>query len=167
MLKFTFPSNVLKNIYFSLIYPYYTYCNLVWGSADSTHIDILIKLQKKAVRLISKVGYLDHTEPLFNNLKLLQVHEIYNYNCAKFIYQCERNKSLQNFKVKLNTNSSFHDHDTRYKDLLRKPKGRLKLFDNTVIERGIEIWNSLHESIKKATTILSFKTHLKAYILNN
>ena len=25
MLKFTFPSNVLKNIYFSLIYPYYTY----------------------------------------------------------------------------------------------------------------------------------------------
>ena len=38
MLKSTFPSDVLKNIYFSLIYPYYTYCNLVWGSAVSTHI---------------------------------------------------------------------------------------------------------------------------------
>ena len=172
MLKFTFPSNVLKNIYFSLIYPYYTYCNLVWGSADSTHIDILIKLQKKAVRSISKVGYLDHTGPLFNNLKLLQVHEIYNYNCAKLLYECDKNinvinKGLKNFKVKLNTNGSFHGHDTRNKDLLRKPKGRLKLFDNTVIERGIEVWNPLHESIKKATTILSFKTHLKAYILNN
>ena len=169
MLKCTFPSNVLKNIYFSLIYPYYTYCNLVWGSADSTHIDILIKLQKKAVRSISKVGYLDHTGPLFNNLKLLEVHEIYNYNCAKFMYQCykNKNKSLKNFKDKLNTNGSFHDHNTRIKDLLRKPKGRLKLFDNTVLERGIEIWNSLHDSIKKAATFLSFKNQLKSYMLNN
>ena len=167
MLKFTFPSNVLKNIYFSLIYPYYTYCNLVWGSADSTHIDILIKLQKKAVRSISKVGYLDHTGPLFNNLKFLEVHEIYNYNCAKFMYQCYKNKSLKNFKDKLHTNSSFHDHDTRIKDLLRKPKGRLRLFDNTVLVRGIEVWNSLHDSIKKAATFLSFKNQLKSYMFNN
>ena len=108
MLKFTFPSNVLKNIYFSLIYPYYTYCNLVWGSAVSTHLDILIKLQKKAVRSIGKVGYLDHTGPLFNDLKILQVHEIYNYNCAKFSYQCYYSKSLKNFKDKLCTNSNFH-----------------------------------------------------------
>ena len=47
MLKFTFPSNVLKNLYFSLIYPYYTYCNLVWGNAASIYLDSLIKLQKK------------------------------------------------------------------------------------------------------------------------
>ena len=167
MLKFTFPSNVLKNIYFSLIYPYYTYCNLVWGSADSTHIDILIKLQKKAVRCISKVGYLDHTGPLFNNLKLLQVNEIYDYNCAKFIYQCYNNMSLKNFKDKLCTNSNYHDYNTRIKDLLRKPKGRLKMFDNTVLERGIEVWNSLHDSTKKAATILSFKAQLKAYMMNN
>ena len=58
MLKFTFPSNVLKNIYFSLIYPYYTYCNLVWGSAVSTHLDILIKLQKNQSGLSAKLDIL-------------------------------------------------------------------------------------------------------------
>ena len=167
MLKFTFPSNVLKNIYFSLIYPYFTYCNLVWGSAVSTHTDILVKLQKKAVRSISKVGYLDHTAPLFNNLKLLQVHEIYNYNCAKFIYQCYNNKSFKNFKDKLCTNSDYHDHNTRSKDLLRKPKGRLKLFDNTALERGIELWNTMFDCTKNASTILSFKSQLKSYMMNN
>ena len=85
------------------------------------------------------------------------------------MYQCykNKNKSLKNFKDKLNTNGSFHDHNTRIKDLLRKPKGRLKLFDNTVLERGIEIWNSLHDSIKKAATFLSFKNQLKSYMLNN
>ena len=83
------------------------------------------------------------------------------------MYQCDKNKSLKNFKDKLNTNGSFHDHNTRIKDLLRKRKGRLKLFDNTVIERGIEVWNSLHDSIKKAATFLSFKNQLKSYMLNN
>ncbi|CAL4140717.1 unnamed protein product, partial [Meganyctiphanes norvegica] len=29
MLKFTFPSNILKSLYHFLIYPYYTYCNLI------------------------------------------------------------------------------------------------------------------------------------------
>ena len=86
MLKFIFPNNVLKNLYFPLIYPYFTYCNLIWGSAAITHLDPLIKLQKKAVRIICKVGYLDHTEQIFNNLKLLQVNEICHFNCAKFIY---------------------------------------------------------------------------------
>ena len=167
MLKFTFPSNVLKNLYFSLIYPYYIYCNLVCGSAVSTHIEILVKLQKKAVRSISKVGYLDHTGPLFDNLKLLQVKEIYDFNCAKFIYQCYNNKKLKNFKDKLHTNSSYHDYATRNKELVRKPESRLKIFDNTVIERGIEIWNSLHDCIKNVTTIFSFKSQLKAYMMNN
>ncbi|CAL4144109.1 unnamed protein product [Meganyctiphanes norvegica] len=85
MLKFTFPSNILKSLYHSLIYPYYTYCNLVWGCASNIHLETLVKLQKKAVRIICKAGYYDHTESLFNNLKLLQVKEIYDFNCAKFI----------------------------------------------------------------------------------
>ena len=88
------------------------------------------------------------------------------------MYECDKNinvinKGLKNFKVKLNTNSSFHDHNIRIKDLLRKPKGRLKLFDNTVLERGIEIWNSLYDSIKKSAMFLSFKNQLKSYMLNN
>ena len=83
------------------------------------------------------------------------------------MYQCYNSKNLDNFKDKLYTNSDYHDYNTRNKDLLRKPKGRLKLFDNTVIERGIEIWNSLHDSLKNTPTILSFKAQLKAYMLNN
>ena len=165
-LKFTFPSNVLKNIYYSLIYPYYTYCNLVWGGTYDRHLEPLILLQKKAIRLISKVGYFDHTEPLFSNLKLLPVHEIYNFNCAKFIYQCKNYNSLQNFKDNIRTNSSYHDYNTRNNDSLRKPKGRLMQFNNSFMSHGIVIWNTLIDNIKNASTILSFKARLKVYIMN-
>ena len=47
MLKFTFPSKILKSLYHSLVYPYYTYCNLIWGNAPSTYIEPLVLLQKE------------------------------------------------------------------------------------------------------------------------
>ena len=119
-----------------------------------------------AVRLIIKAGYLDHTPPLFRNLKLLPVHEIFNYNCAKFIYQCYNNNSLRNFKDNLRTYSSYHNYNTRNKDSLRKPKGRLMKFSNSFMSHGIEIWNTLVDKIKNATSILSFKALLKGYIIN-
>ena len=71
MVKYTFPSDILKSIYYSLIYPYYMYCNIIWGSAANVYLERLINLQKKSVRIICKTNYYDHTEPLFNNLKLL------------------------------------------------------------------------------------------------
>ena len=167
LLKFTFPEKILKNIYFSLIYPYYTYCNLVWGSTANIHLDLLIKLQKKAVRNICKARYLDHTQPLFDRLKLLQVDEIYRFNCAKFVYKCYNTSSLDNFKTQLNTNSNFHNYNTRNKEYLRRPMVRLSQFHNSFLSSGIEIWNSLHDSIKNCPTLTSFKSLLKAYMLNN
>ena len=167
MLKFTFPSNILKSLYHSLIYPYYTYCNLVWGCASNIHLETLVKLQKKAVRIICKAGYYDHTESLFNNLKLLQVKEIYDFNCAKFIYQCYNSNTYLYFKAKLLTNSSFHNYETRNRDLLRKPNVRLQKFMNSFLNNGIVMWNKLHDSIKESPTTLSFKTIVKAFILNN
>ena len=35
------------NIYYTLIYPYLIYCNLVWGGAASVHLNKLLLLQKK------------------------------------------------------------------------------------------------------------------------
>ena len=30
MLKFTFPTRILKSLYYSFVYPYFNYCNLIW-----------------------------------------------------------------------------------------------------------------------------------------
>lgn len=73
MLKYTFPTSALKTIYHSLIYPYYTYCDLIWGCAANTHLEPLVLLQKKCIRNISKAGYIDHTEPLCSEHKVLTV----------------------------------------------------------------------------------------------
>ena len=56
--------NSLRTLYYSFLYPYFDYCIEVWGSATDSHIQTLIKLQKKAIRIISSLGYLSHTGPL-------------------------------------------------------------------------------------------------------
>ena len=39
-------NNTMRNLYFTLIYPYLIYCIEVWGNPHQTHLDPLIKIQK-------------------------------------------------------------------------------------------------------------------------
>ena len=61
----------LRNLYFTFVYPYLIYCVEVWGNACDTHLDPIIKIQKKCVRVITFSHYLEPTESLFKDLKIL------------------------------------------------------------------------------------------------
>ena len=71
----------------SLVYSHINYCNLIWGAAEDGIIEPLFILQKKAIRIITKSHYLEHTAPLFESLKLLTVYQVYKLNCSLFIYK--------------------------------------------------------------------------------
>ena len=72
-LKFTLPQNILINIYNSLIIPHINYCILLWGSENSR----VSKLQKRAVQIIRKESRLSHTDPIYKELNLLKINDIY------------------------------------------------------------------------------------------
>ena len=46
------PINVMKNVYYSLIYSHIVYAIEVWGSAFKTELDKILILQKRAIRLM-------------------------------------------------------------------------------------------------------------------
>merc|ERR1711888_326327 len=93
-LKYSFPRHILIMIYMSLIYSYINYCNVVWGSAYNCHLKPLVVLQKKAVRLIKKANYRNESAPIFYDLKLLPISNIYHLNCLKFLFKCLFNNSF-------------------------------------------------------------------------
>ena len=47
ILRDVFPKHILKMLYLTLTYPYFNYCNLIWGTAYKTNLNPLILLQKK------------------------------------------------------------------------------------------------------------------------
>ena len=54
-LKSIFPKNVLCMLYSTLILPYINYGILAWGNAANVHLDGLLKVQKRAIRIICGV----------------------------------------------------------------------------------------------------------------
>ena len=77
-------TNMLKNIYYSLLYSHLVYAIQVWGSACSSEINKILVLQKRAIRIIthnntfpSVPGPLHPTAPLFYKLEILKVHDVF------------------------------------------------------------------------------------------
>ena len=48
----------LKTIYYSLVQPYFDYCDVVWGDCSKTRADKLQKLQNRAAWIIPPPGWL-------------------------------------------------------------------------------------------------------------
>ena len=54
------PKHVLRTLYCTLVLPYFSYCNIVWGSTYQSRLKKLCILQKKIVRIISGASYRAH-----------------------------------------------------------------------------------------------------------
>lgn len=148
---------VLTTLYYSLIYPYLIYGNIVWGGTAMTHLDSLIKLQKKAIRLITGSHYLAHTSDLFRQTRILPLQKINTYLIAIHMYKLHRAGQL-----------SFptHDYNTRYRGNTTPIFQRLTLTQRCISYRGPVIWNSIPFQLKSCNTLSRFKFGLKDYLLS-
>ena len=70
------PTHTLKSIYYAHIYPHLNYFNCIWSNTYRTHLTPLVLTHKKIIRNISKAEFLEHTNPLYQNLKILNIENI-------------------------------------------------------------------------------------------
>ena len=129
---------------------------LFWGGTYYTHLNHLVTLQKRAVRIISNASYLDHTDPLFKSNQMLKLGDIYIFTLA--IYMFRNSDSFSNF-------SRSHSHDTRNWNIL-PPCERLTTTQQSVLYGGTRVWNDLPDYIKTSPTVSIFKYRLKQSLLN-
>ena len=80
-IKRSVPIFTLRLIYNSLIFSHLNYGQLLWGC----NITRLNKLQKKSIRIICNAKYNAHTDPLFKELKMLKLNDMFQLQCLKFI----------------------------------------------------------------------------------
>ena len=123
------PEYILKTLYNSLVLPHLTYGILAWGNNTS----VLNKLQKKAIRIISNVGYRDHTEPQFKKLNILKLEDIYKTTLLKFYFNyCH--KSLHSYFncLELTPRFEMHDYNVRSRKKLHITKVRTKMAESSI-----------------------------------
>ena len=164
-LKYSFPQHILLKLYYSLIYPYLTYCILAWGSASTTKLQSIILLQKKLVRLLSNSEFLAHTKPLFQRLEILDIHKLHEFytlvHMQKCLFQnkyCDLNNKIQSLQIS-------HGHNTR-SNQLRLPFCRNYISKRSLLYKSINCWNKLPIFIKEIFSIKKFKSYCKTYLIN-
>ena len=81
------PRSVCITLYNTLVMPYFSYCNIVWGNSTKQNLDRLVKLQKRAVRSVCNVPYRHHTEQLFLDCNFIPFLNLHPYFCGVFLYR--------------------------------------------------------------------------------
>ena len=152
----------LRLIYFSLVYPYITYCHVLWGSTYKTTLKPLIVSHKRIIRTITFSPRLEHTEPLFNELKLFNFVKINRFFSLIFVFKSI--KFLNNYKLKFFYVSDIHDRNLRNSSDLRPPLFSKERSKRSIVYTGCILWNALPQDIKSSTNLIQFKNKLRSYL---
>ena len=160
--------DTLTTLYYSFIYPYYIYCNQVWGCSTAKNIKRLHVLQKKAVRIICHVNPRSHSDPLFKELGLLNVWQINDFLIAQFMYKAYHGHLPSLFDSFFIRNCDVHHHETRQSAFyFNVIKVRTNYRKKSIRYQGPAIWNSLMKNnVSPFGLIYSFKRRLKDFLMN-
>ena len=160
------PKSSLLLLYYSLVYPYLQYCVTVWGSTYRSNLERLIRLQKRVVRSINKDAYDAHTDPIFNELRILKFNDIYLLNLGKFMYSYQHGllpSSFNDYFIEVN---QVHHYNTRSSSDIYTPFCKTKIRQFSVTFQGPKFFNMLSSDIKKAYSLQSFQNKLKKYLMS-
>ena len=161
-------SNILSQLYYSLIYPFLTYGLLVWGNTYQTTLIPIVSLQKRAIRIMTFSKPDEHSGPLFKQLEILKLKDlVYSYN-ALFMYKFHSNLLPKAYDHFFQLISSVHKYDAR---LASRSSYYIKNIRTNYGKFNIQfaaatIWNNLDDNIKHLSQ-KSFKTNIKLSILQS
>ena len=160
-----FERDTLLTLYNTMIYPYLLYCNLAWGNTYKSSIDPLLKLQKRAVRIIMNLRRRESTTVFFGKLRILKMEDIYIFSGTIFMYKFINKMLPPMFDNFYTVNNAVHKYNTRQSDYLHTPIFKSFLGSSSIRSRGVKLWTDAVNNMSWKGKIGSFKTQLKIHIL--
>ena len=88
------PQWLKRSLYFALVDSIIRYMIPAYGAAPAYVTDVLHRLQKKAVRMVTNSDRLAHSDPIFRNIRALPFHNLYATNLVKMVYPEMRSFTL-------------------------------------------------------------------------
>jgi len=122
-------TNAIIMIYHSLFHASMTYGIIFWG--NSSHSIQVVRMQKRAIRIIMGCGNRESCRNLFKELKILPLMSQYILSLLTFV----SNNREQYF-----TNSEIHIINTRHTSKLHLSRAHLNIYQKGVYYSGIKIF---------------------------
>ena len=157
---------LLLTLYNTMIYPYLTYCNVIWANTYSTRLSSIFMLQKKIVRIITFSNYTEESRPLFKSLKILDIYELNTYLTGILMYWYYHGNLPAYFINFFVQNESIHSYNTRSAIKIHIEFKRTNYAKFSLRCKGTTLWNGLPVDVKNIDSFTGFKKGLKFYIQN-
>jgi hypothetical protein len=163
-IRYYLPKLALNMIYNALVLPIIDYGSVVWGYTYDCHLNRLIKLQKRAARVVRSSPFRAHSGPLFKQLNWISFSDRINFNSCVYIH-----KSLSNLCSIFSSDFFKHKAVKKTRSGSNKelviPNTRLTVFQNTIFIKGVKFYNSLALEIRESKNIKRFVKNLKSILM--
>ena len=160
-------SRALYSLYCSLILPYLSYCCEIWGNNYSTNLQPLILIQKKAMRIIEKTSYREHTRPIFFKYNTLELLDLVKLKTLLIMFKAGKNELPINILSCFQLVKVTHSHNTRQRNDFSVKYCRTKLKSFTISLVGPKLWNEISDNLKKVDNYILFKKLCKLEIIES
>jgi hypothetical protein len=157
--------NMLRQLYYSFVYPHLIYCVEVWGLANLTHLLPLYKLQKRILRVLTSSCPMEPSFPLFRMMNVMPLYHIIVYKIGILIYKLTNNimkiEEIQLQKIR-------HGYSTRQREegMFQIPRKQSEFGKRSLAFFGPKMYNQLLKDKINVTTLNQFKIALQIYVNN-
>jgi hypothetical protein len=136
--------DALRSLYYALIHSHLSYCPIILGCLNAKNLKQLEKVQKKAIRIITKNTYNAHTGPIFKQLKILPLEKIILQAKLHFMHSIEFNYAPQSFdEIWTKNNVVLQNYNLRQMDKYALPYPRIEFFKKIPIYSLPKEWNNI------------------------
>ena len=158
--------DAIKCLYYTLVYPYVHYGNIVWVNNYPSKLTRIVLFQKRAVRIIAKVGYRESTAEIFKELKLLRVDQIIELEISILMFKYNSGQAPHRLNQLFKPNHMVHSYETRNRNNCYIPCRSSRLGQYSLSFQGPKIWNSIDNKTKDTKSVFSFKKCIKQKFLS-
>ena len=160
-------TSTLLQLYYSFLYPYLSYCCIIWGNAAQTTLWPIFRSQKYDVRILTNTRRRDSSKPSFTKLRILRLPDIYKTAVLTFVYKYKNGHLPPTFDNFFSYNGDNHRYPTRAATQLRIPLTKTKHSSSFVRKTGVSLWNQYEGKISSQQTFGQFKRILRDIFISS
>ena len=163
------PREVLKTLYYSLMYSKLQYGIMHWGNKGTFayNLDPIISKQEKAICIISKKKYTKKNSHLFASSETLKFHDIVHLEMMKLMFDNYHNNLPQPLLDLFLMNHNIHSYNTRHARDPHLEVHKYKVVSESFLHKAPSEWAKLSIDITSSLTKKSFTKKLKKAVLLN
>ena len=167
------PKDELKSIYHAIFSSHMIYGCQIWGQGWNKHIQMIQKLQNRAIRIINFREFNVNPNPLYKNDNILKIQDFVKLQNCLLIHDYLTNSLPNCF------DNYFHKLDYIYLDVQTRNSNLGCIFSpirnttrygiNSITQKSISVWNSVTKTIKtdlSTTSRNKLKKIVTKYFLN-